>query len=269
MESRFMCKLLIILMFVFSLPLKGQNDTLNRLNSRGEKTGYWISYDQNRAKIYEGFFKDGKPAGKLIRFHPNGKTRAELNYLTDGLQVEARLFDTDGRLRAEGTYQNQLKEGLWSFYSEKEKPVFRINYTGGKVHGEALRFDAEGELMEQTNWVNNTMNGLQTIFFPDRKPQAKITYRNGVMDGPYQLLFENGIPEVQGFYADGLKTGKWIYNLQNGNTDYQLNYKKGKLLNPDMLDARQRESFDRYEKNRKLLKDPQNFLNNPEELMIR
>jgi len=267
MRTNAMWKLIIIPLLAFSLQAIGQHDTLNRTDNQGKKTGYWISYDPAGLKIYEGFFREGRPVGRFLRFHSNGKIRAEMNYLPDGIRVETRLFDPEGRMRAQGTYLNQLKEGIWSFYSERKNPVYRIHYSNGKVHGEALRYDANGALIEQTRWINNTISGLQIIFYPDNKPQAKINYRAGVIDGPYELLFPDGKTEVQGVYAAGLKTGKWVYYQPDGQTDYILNYQNGKLLNPEILDARQRESFDRYEKNRLLLKDPQDFLNNPEGLI--
>lgn len=268
-ELYVMWKLIIIPLLGFSLQAIGQKDTLNRTDNQGRKTGYWISQDPAGLKIYEGFFREGKPAGKFIRFHANGKVRAEMNYFPDSVRVEARLFDAEGRLRAEGAYMDQIKDGKWSFYSEKNNPLYRINYDNGRVHGEALRYDANGVLAEQTHWNNSIISGLQVIYYPDQQPQAKINYRDGVIDGTYELLFEDGKIEVKGTYASGLKTGKWEYYLPDGKTDYILNYDNGKLLNPEILDARQRESFERYEKNRGKLKDPQDFLNNPEGLLVR
>lgn len=268
-ETNTMWKLIIIPILGFSLQAVGQHDTLNRTDNQGRKTGHWISNDPAGAKVYEGFFREGRPVGRFLRFHANGNTRAEMNYLPDGIRVETKLFDPEGRLRAEGTYLSQRKDGQWSFYSEKKNPVYRIHYIDGKVNGEALRYDANGALIEQTQWIRNSLNGLQIIFYPDNKPQAKINYRQGVIDGPYELLFPDGRTEVLGTYSSGLKMGKWVYYQTDGQPDYILNYEKGVLLNPEILDARQRESFDRYEKNRRLLKDPQDFLNNPEELMIR
>jgi antitoxin component YwqK of YwqJK toxin-antitoxin module len=264
-----MWKIIVIPLLGICLQANAQQDTLNRTDNQGKKTGYWISLDQAGSKVYEGSFRDGRPIGRFIRYYSNGKIRAEMNYLSDGIRVDSRLFDTEGRIRAEGRYLNQLKEGPWSFYTEKKIPVYRINYSNGKVHGEALRYDANGSLIEQTQWINNSLSGLQTIFYPDNKPQAKINYRSGVVDGSYELLFPDGKTEVQGTYTSGQKTGKWIYYRQDGQIDFILEYKSGKLLNPEPLNARQRESFDRYEKNRGLLKDPQDFLNNPEGLLIR
>ena len=135
-----MWRLILILLLGLSLQVNGQQDSLNQLDSKGKKTGYWVSKDPSGVKIYEGTFRDGRPLGRFVRFHPNGKTRAEMKYHSDGIRVEAKLYDNDGKLRAEGIYSDQLKDGLWSFYSSKDKPLYKINYNKGKVHGEALRF---------------------------------------------------------------------------------------------------------------------------------
>jgi antitoxin component YwqK of YwqJK toxin-antitoxin module len=264
-----MWKLLIIPLLAFSLQAAAQSDTLNRTDDRKRKTGYWISRDASGLKVYEGNFREGRPYGKFIRYHANGKVRAEMNYQPDGVRVDARLYDPDGHLRAQGTYVNQIKDGLWQFYSEKNNPVYKINYLNGRVNGEALRYDANGGLLEQTLWKDNILNGLQTTYYPENKPQAKINYRDGIIDGPYELLFPDGTAEVKGVYSAGLKVGDWVYFKAGGETDFILKYQNGKLLNPEILDARQREAFERYEKNRNLLKDPQDFLNNPEGLLIR
>lgn len=269
METNAMLKLIIIPLLAIGLQAVAQTDTLNRTDDQGEKTGYWISRDPSGRKVYEGYFRDGRPSGRFLRFHANGKTRAEMNYLPDGNHVEARLFDPQGLMRAEGTYLEQARDGLWSFYSEKKNPVYRINYSNGRINGEALRYDANGALMEKTQWNNNVLSGIQIIYYPDKKPQALINYQNGVIHGRYELFFPDGSAEVVGDYATGLKNGKWIYYLPDGQTDFILNYNKGKLLNPEILDARQRESFERYEKNRGLLKDPQDFLNDPEGILVR
>jgi antitoxin component YwqK of YwqJK toxin-antitoxin module len=251
------------------LPCAAQTDTLNRTDSRGMKTGWWISKDDQGKKVYEGFFRNGKPAGRFTRFHATGAVRAEMNYLPDGIRVEARHFDPEGRLRAEGVYAEQLRDGEWVFYSEKKLPVFRIIYLKGRINGTAMRYDANGKLSEQTVWIDNRLSGERVIYYADGKPQARILYRQGLMDGAYELLFPNGVPEVRGLYTAGVKTGKWYYFKPDGNTDYMLSYRDGRLLNPEVLDARQRESFERYEKNKGLLTDPQEFINNPDELLRR
>ena len=261
--------LALVALTATGLPCSGQSDTINRTDASGRKTGWWVSVDDQGRKVYEGFFKDGKPNGKFTRFHPTGAVRAEMNYLPGGMRVEAKHFDTEGRIRAEGCYSDKLRDGQWVFYSEKKLPLYRINYLKGTIEGTAIRYDANGIMAEQTVWTSNRLNGEQIIFYPDGKPQARIHYEKGLMHGSYELLYPDGTPEIRGLYASGVKTGKWYYFRPDGQTDYVLPYRDGKLLNPKVLNDKQREAFERYEKNKGLLLDPQDFIDNPDELLRR
>jgi antitoxin component YwqK of YwqJK toxin-antitoxin module len=263
-------RILLILAFsLLYLPICAQQDTLNRLDPQGRKTGYWIQLDPSGRKSYEGNFREGHPAGLLKRYHPNGKIKAEMTYDPAGLQVDARLFDTDGKLRAYGRYVNQKKEGLWLFLSKNNLPVFRINYRNGLVHGEAWRFNASGEPVEKTHWNSQVLEGEQLVFHDNGKIQVKMNYRGGSMEGPYEIFSVNGNKEIAGQYHENLKSGKWTYFTDTGRPDYTLEYDRGRVLNPGILDARQQELFAKYEQNRRHLIDPQNFINNPDELLIR
>ncbi len=264
-----MIRILIFVLFAFPFSLQAQTDTLNRLDSSGRKSGYWIYSGSTGQKQYEGFFFDGHPVGKFTRYHPGGKVSAHMDYDSTGTRVNASFYDTEGNIRASGRYLNQRKEGLWEFLSTKKTPVYRINYINGLINGDAWRYDIEGRPMEKTVWKNNVLEGIQITFYPEGPVQAKMSYRSGIADGLFEVLFPDGKTEISGLYTEGTKSGQWTYYKSNGSVDYVLNFRKGKLLNPEVLSRIQRESFDRYEKNQGLLKDPADFLNNPEELIKR
>jgi len=264
-----MQRLVLIILLSAGLGLQAQVDTLNRLDSLGRKTGHWIYFGADGMKIYDGVFAGGHPVGRFTRFHPNGMESAVLLYDSTGTRVDARLFDPEGRLRASGIYINQRKEGLWEFLSEKNLPVFRITYQNGLLHGDAWRFDVEGKPVEKTQWKYHVLDGVQILFAPEGYVRATIQYRDGKMTGLYKILLPDGSPEVTGQYADGLKDGEWTYCKPDGTVDYRLNFRKGKLLNPEILNARQREAFERYERNQGLLKDPKDFITHPEDLINR
>lgn len=261
--------LLILVLSGLGLAAFSQQDTVNRLDKEGRKSGFWIQTDPAGKKIYEGSFLEGHPVGLFKRFHPNGKIKAELQYDPTGSRVNARLFDTDGRLRASGLYVDQKKEGLWQFLSKNDLPLFRINYRNGLVHGDAWRYNVSGEPFEKTHWNNQVLDGEQLVFHDNGKIQVKMNYRSGLMDGAYELFTSEGNRELTGQYLENLKSGRWTFYKDNGQPDYYLDYERGKLLNPGILDARQRESFENYEKNRRQLLDPQDFINNPDELLNR
>lgn len=264
-----MYRWIALLVLACSLGAQAQEDTLNRVDPQGRKTGYWVYFRSEGRKVYEGVFKEGHPVGRFIRYHPDGQVSANLFYDSTGTRVDAEIFDTTGRLLATGTYLNQRKEGEWVFLSEHNLPLFRINYQNGLIHGDAWRYDVDGKPVEKTQWKFSTLDGVQIIFAPEGYIQASIQYRKGQTDGPYKIFHPDGSDEVSGQYEGGIKTGDWTYYRDDGSVDYVLHYRKGKLLNPEILDARQQESFKRYEKNRNMLKDPEDFLHHPEDLIGR
>ncbi len=264
-----MIRILIITLLAFSSALQAQTDTLNRLDSSGRKSGYWIYSGSTGQKQYEGYFLDGHPVGKFTRYHPDGKVSAYLDYDSTGTHVMARFFDSEGILRATGLYLNQRKEGLWEFFSSAKTPLYRIFYQNGLINGDAWRYDIDGRPVEKTVWKNNVLEGIQITFHPEGPVQAKMSYRNGIADGLFEVLLPDGKTEISGQYSEGTKSGRWTYYKGNGSVDYILSFRKGKLLNPEVLSRIQRESFEQYEKNQGLLRDPADFLNNPEELIKR
>ena len=264
-----MRKLLIALLMLGSLPLLSQEDTLNRLDPQGQKTGYWIRKDAEGRKLYEGYFAHDHPMGNFKRYHPDGKVKAAMVYDSTGRFVDARLYDEAGRLRASGKYVDQKRDGLWNYLSEKGLPIYNIHYHQGQLSGQAIRFDAAGRPLEQTNWVDGTLHGEQLTFHPDGKIQSRIQYIQGKMDGEFLIAHSNGKPEITGRYLENLKEGPWTYFKPDGQVDFILEYQGGRLLNPGLLDQRQQEAFDRYERSRNLILDPEAYRNNPNEYLFR
>lgn len=264
-----MIRSLILLILLMPVRLNAQQDTLNRLDSNGRKTGYWLYYGNTGIKQYEGYFLEGHPVGNFKRYHPNGKISALMEYDSAGIRVNAGLYDTEGVLRALGVYVHQRREGIWEYSSSSGKPLFRITFSNGLINGDAWRYDSGGKPMEKTVWKNSVLDGIQITFYPEGPVQSEISYRNGQADGLFEVLYPDGKKEISGQYAEGVKNGKWTYYKPDGTIDYELSFRKGKLLNPEIMDQKQRKSFENYDKNRGLLKDPQEFLDDPSRLIGR
>lgn len=64
------------------------------LNSKGQKTGKWVSYLENGQKLSESNYKNDLNNGYSMVWYPSGKTR---------------YF---------GDYKDGVKIGKWSFYNE-------------------------------------------------------------------------------------------------------------------------------------------------------
>jgi len=256
----------IISMFILMMAIQtlvGQTDTINQLDLDGKRIGYWAKYYPNGQIQYEGYFSEDLPLGTFKRYYPNGIIKATLSRNPDSILIHASIFDESGNLRATGSYINQQKDGLWSFFSNKQELMLRITYQRDNINGVASRYYAGGMVMEKTNWVLNSLQGLQILYDEQERKKAEIHYFANRMHGSYRVFNSRGIIEINGSYSKGLKKGKWQYFNADGKIDYELIYKDGKLQNPEVMDSIQQRSFEQYEKNRLILKDPTSYLDQP------
>ncbi|WP_053058392.1 energy transducer TonB [Pedobacter sp. BMA] len=135
--------------------------------------GIIMSYDSLGRRTEMITYKDGRPAGSSIAFHPNGKVRRELEYLTVSPSMNQMIgksssvndfifntsskimFDADssgkvniengkGHLKVvnkfddfesveEGNYLDGLKTGEWTGYDTKSQTSFKENYEANKL----------------------------------------------------------------------------------------------------------------------------------------
>ena len=241
----------------------GQTDTINQINSKGLRTGYWIGYYPDGTKRYETRFLDGIIIHEMKRYYPDGSIKAILTRKAPGSLFSAKLFDHSGTLRADGFYEEQKKTGDWKFYGTEKNIVLSITYDNDKLNGFAHKYYVNGNIEEKTQWKNNVLHGQQILYNQDGVITAIINYHSGKVDGSYVVYYPNGKTEISGQYTGNLKTGIWKYFNPDGSLHYQLTYDNGTLLNPEVLTKEQEQSFKDYENNRTLLKDPSRYLHDP------
>jgi antitoxin component YwqK of YwqJK toxin-antitoxin module len=135
-------------------------------NERGDVINSWI-YDNNGNLSGKGIIKD------------DGAREGKFSY-----------FYSDGSVKSEGEYRNNLQQGKWLFYFKKG-------------------------VFEQTGFFSNGyFNGEWKWFYPDSSLLRCENFTNGRRNGFYFELSERGDTVVRGFYKDNLKTGYWI--IQSG-----------------------------------------------------
>jgi hypothetical protein len=126
-------------------------------NDRPE--GRWITYHTNGRKAAEGGLLHGAKHGPWRVWNEEGQLLSEVNFvateparrmmggLRGGWQPESpaaaaartwesrrqgpwRVWHANGRLKAEGSYQNDLRDGLWTTYDEDGRLAAQDRYRG-------------------------------------------------------------------------------------------------------------------------------------------
>lgn len=257
------CVSMMIILTLCGMNALAQSDTVNQLDENGKRTGYWVAYYPSGQQQYAGYFVNGLPVDTLIRYYPDGIIKARIIKLEQGQLYFGQLYDEQGRLSASGNYEHEKKQGRWRFYDSQQNPLILVDYQQDKLNGVAIRFYANGTILEKTHWINNELTGKRQMYNEQGKLILEAEYESGQMHGAYTAFTDQGSLFVKGAYAKGLKTGEWQYFHANGQPAATVTYDQGIVMNPEVLDSLGSLEFEKYEHNRKTLRDPKNYLNDP------
>ncbi len=260
-----MRELIICLFFLISGSTIAQN-TVNQVDNQGRKQGFWSKKDAEGRLVYQATFKDDKPVGEMKRFHPNGKTKAILNFKEGSDESDAQIFDEQGKLAAQGKYNGQKKTGEWNYLANSQV-VSTETYVNGQKNGTSKRFYKTGELLEEANWKNDQLSGTYRSYFQDGKTFLECNYQDGKRNGVFKTWFSNGAIELEAIYTNDTRDKDWNYYNPAGELLYVLKFDMGKLLNPEVQDSLDKEKTGIFRTKDENIPDPEKFMQNPEEYM--
>jgi antitoxin component YwqK of YwqJK toxin-antitoxin module len=257
---------LVLLAVILSFSFLNAQETINQTDANGLKQGHWIGKYANGTIRYEGSFSNDKPVGSWKRFHANGKLNAVLYHFPNSEKVAAELFDNNGIRFAKGNYIATLKDSIWNYYNNL-RLVGQESYSKGAKNGQSFSFFENGNPYIESNWVNGMLSGVRRSFYPSGKKMSETMFKEGIRNGISLTYYESEQIEIKGQYKNDLPDGIWKFNDEKGSIKFELKYQIGKLLNPEVLDSIQENEFKAYDRAKGSLKDPEDFIQNPEDYL--
>lgn len=230
-------------------------ESINKLDAKGMKTGKWTSRYPGGKLRYEGYFDQNKPVGSWKRYHENGKIKAEMKYRPNSERVVAALYDEEGKLYAKGIFEGTLRDSTWNFFGG-DQLFMTENYQLGKKEGKATGYYQNGKIMWEKWWKQDLSNGNAIEFNPTGVVIREIFYKEGKKDGPAIFYDDNGAKTMEGSYKDDLSDGVWKIFEKDGKVKYQITYEKGEILNNGALDELQMKEFKEYDKVKGKIPEP-------------
>ena len=225
-------KQLLILICIFA-GLGGLNGQ-NQLDEQGRKTGPWKVEYPNGKVLYEGSFLEGKPVGPMIRYYDSGAIRAKMDFDAQGKRSYAELYYKGGKKAAEGIYESQDKDSVWTYYSEFDGTLrMRETYAGGKLHGASYNYYPSGEVSEEVHWDTNSREGPWIQYFEGGGIRLKSAYQNNLLNGFHEVYFTDKMLMMSGIYVNGHSEGTWSYFDEEGELLYTLEYKNGRPVDEE------------------------------------
>ena len=244
--------LLFFSLLFFGVGLSAQPaDTLwNQTDARGQKQGFWRKYHPEGTLIYKGFFKNGKPVGKMERYYENGTRRAQMVYLEGTDITYAKIYYRTGKLAAEGKYVNMAKDSLWSYYSYySDDLMYTETYQTGIKHGESRKFYPGGQIAEIMTWQHDKKHGPWKQFFEDSTTRLISVHHADQLHGKYRVYNRNHYLIMDGEYDNGKMNNTWHFYDDNGQKVHTLHYVKGELQNRKELEDWATKHMEEIEKN--------------------
>ena len=203
----------------------------------GKKDGYfrWYSYmgSQDSIKKYINDIEqtNAPELAKLdivTKYYPNGVVKStgpvkngqyfgtHNEYSETGAIVKSEIYDS-GRIMAEGVLDTAgLQQGEWKEYHENGQLKSIGKYMNGIKVGEWKYFYSNKQMFETGKYDNQGREqGKWIWYFDNGKIRRESNFYNGQEDGDFVEYADSGGIATQGQYLEGLKQGKWTYNMGN------------------------------------------------------
>ena len=198
-------------------------------------------HDSSGKLIYSGPYRNNVPVGVHREYGDDGKVKNAFIYNDNGLLISEGIVDEsgnlnrkwknyypDGRIKAEGSYNDNRRTGLWKFYNNSSKVEQTGSYNNGRPDGLWQWYYNDGSVLREEEYFQGFRDGLYSEYAKDGSVIVTGQYSDGERNGLWK--FTSGDYTEEGNYIIGLKDGQWKSYYPDGTHKYRGYYVQG---NPD------------------------------------
>ena len=188
---------------------------INKLNSRGNKEGYWEEDDQYTLFLDDKSitllvrkcnYKDGEYDGYCEFYHSYGLIKC--NYVL-GVRHGYYEYIVNGVVNTKGDYKNGNKEGYWVTYYPNGKLKEECNYDNRNYEGKYKTYYSSGKLESEGNYRNNLKNGYWVNYFEDGRISEECNYKNDYKIG-FQICRNGKLYDRCFYFYDWSDENKYL-----------------------------------------------------------
>lgn len=137
-----------------------KGDTVNVIDSLGQKQGKWVSLINDNCNVVPEqvkYFKNDEPTGIWKTFSPySNQVLVERITWLDSLHAFCERFDHEGQLYESGTLVHNIENGDWKQYDTRRGIVkFKGEYVCSRKNGVWLTFNRKGKIIKRTEYKND------------------------------------------------------------------------------------------------------------------
>jgi uncharacterized protein len=199
---------------------------LNRIVN-GKKEGLWKEFYFNGVVKSEKSYKNDQLVGYAKEYDEKGNINLTLLYDEgkivekkgeDTLDIEERVVkDLNGKIVKKGYYKNNLPTGI------------HREYDGNGMVVNALVYDDKGNVVSKGIIRDDGIReGKWTYLYENGETRSEGSYVNNRQEGDWKFYFKEGKTEQLGSFTNGMFNGQWKWFYPNGNILRIENFSNGK-----------------------------------------
>lgn len=237
-----------------------ENETVEENFSNDVKQGLTIYYYPGGEVMRTIPFENGLENGFAREFSPDGTVITMIEYRrgfvidreninrTDrnGLkQGKWKFFYLNGKVKIEGVYRDDKRNGYFKEYDEKgmlTEVSKYVNDVKQEAAPELVKLDirtdyyTDGKVKTRASYKGDTPEGVRREYSPTGEVTAAYIYKKGIIiaegivddegvrDGPWKEFYTDGQLRAEGLYRNGNRIGKWRFYHPNGNLEQEGSY---------------------------------------------
>lgn len=180
----------IIVMFLL-VPLGGfcQSDTLNRIDSEGERTGFWKitcamnkeTCDSPQRVLEEGTYVHGEKSGMWIEYYPTGIIKSRIQYKKGNPSGSITRYYENGNIAETGIFKKYRWVGEYrSYYTNDSLYIICQFDSSGAISGDRFVYWPNGKIMTEEHRVRGINHGWFRWYYENGLIEKEMRYENGV-----------------------------------------------------------------------------------------
>ena len=151
--------------FSFYDDTKAKSVIATREFNPKDNSAYTIFYDQNKNKVSEGKVVNKQFDGLWKYFHQASQSiMTTENYSKGKFEGVRTVYYMSGKIAEEMSYKNNLKNGLYKKYTEKQVVLEESIFKNDKYNGLAIFRDSNGNIASTGQFVNGKKSGMWQFF---------------------------------------------------------------------------------------------------------
>ena len=104
--------------------------------------------------------------------------------------------------------------------------TFEVDKKTGLKNGTFSKSTPDGTIIEKATYRNNNLVGKRTIYYDNGNPEIEEQYEDGVLNGTYRTFYDDKTTEIEGSYASGVMKGMWKRFYENGQVMEEVTFEE-------------------------------------------